>query len=91
MSSPAMRSFLGVPIMSRGRVFGHLYLTEKQGAEEFSKEDEQLAVTLAGQAAELAVVICANNEAGRKKLVSRNRCRVLRRSRSYARRRPVRL
>jgi two-component system NtrC family sensor kinase len=32
-------------------VFGHLYLTEKQGAEEFSKEDEQLAVTLAGQAA----------------------------------------
>lgn len=48
---PAMRSFLGVPIVSRGRVFGHLYLTEKQGAEEFSKEDEQLAVTLAGQAA----------------------------------------
>jgi two-component system NtrC family sensor kinase len=48
---PMMRSFLGVPIISRGRVFGHLYLTEKQGAEEFSKEDEQLAVTLAGQAA----------------------------------------
>lgn len=48
---PPMRSFLGVPIISRGRVFGHLYLTNKQGAEEFSKEDEQLAVTLAGQAA----------------------------------------
>jgi signal transduction histidine kinase len=48
---PVMRSFLGVPIISRGRVFGHLYLTEKQGADEFSKEDEQLAVTLAGQAA----------------------------------------
>jgi signal transduction histidine kinase len=48
---PMMRSFLGVPIISRGRVLGHLYLTEKQGAEEFSKEDEQLAVTLAGQAA----------------------------------------
>jgi signal transduction histidine kinase len=48
---PPMRSFLGVPIVSRGRVFGHLYLTEKQGAEEFSREDEQLAVTLAGQAA----------------------------------------
>jgi signal transduction histidine kinase len=48
---PMMRSFLGVPIISRGRVFGHLYLTEKQGAEEFSKDDEQLAVTLAGQAA----------------------------------------
>ena len=48
---PAMRSFLGVPIISRGQVFGHLYLTEKHGAEEFSKDDEQLAVTLAGQAA----------------------------------------
>ncbi len=48
---PVMRSFLGVPIVSRGRVFGHLYLTEKQGADEFSREDEQLAVTLAGQAA----------------------------------------
>lgn len=48
---PSMRSFLGVPIMSRGKVFGNLYLTEKQGAEEFSKEDEALAVTLAAQAA----------------------------------------
>ncbi len=48
---PPMRSFLGVPIVSKGRVFGNLYLTEKQGAEEFSKEDEALAVTLAAQAA----------------------------------------
>ena len=48
---PAMRSFLGVPIVSKGKVFGNLYLTEKQGAEEFSKEDEALAVTLAAQAA----------------------------------------
>jgi signal transduction histidine kinase len=46
-----MRSFLGVPISSKGRMFGNLYLTEKQGAEEFSKEDERLAVTLAAQAA----------------------------------------
>ncbi len=48
---PPMRSFLGVPIVSRGRQFGNLYLTEKQGAEQFSKEDEKLAVTLAAQAA----------------------------------------
>jgi signal transduction histidine kinase len=48
---PPMRSFLGVPIISKGKVFGNLYLTEKQGAEEFSKEDEKLAVTLAAQAA----------------------------------------
>ncbi len=48
---PPMRSFLGVPIASKGRIFGNLYLTEKQGAEEFSKEDERLATTLAAQAA----------------------------------------
>ncbi|MBI2454661.1 MAG: GAF domain-containing protein [candidate division NC10 bacterium] len=48
---PPMHSFLGVPIISKGRLFGNLYLTEKQGAEEFSKEDEKLAVTLAAQAA----------------------------------------
>ncbi len=48
---PSMRSFLGVPIVSKGKVFGNLYLTEKQGADEFSKEDETLAVTLAAQAA----------------------------------------
>jgi signal transduction histidine kinase len=48
---PPMRSFLGVPIVSKGRRFGNLYVTEKQGAEEFSKEDERLAVTLAAQAA----------------------------------------
>jgi signal transduction histidine kinase len=48
---PPMRSFLGVPIVSKGRVFGNLYVTEKQGAVEFSREDEQLAVTLAAQAA----------------------------------------
>jgi len=48
---PPMHSFLGVPIISKGRLFGNLYLTEKQGAEEFSKEDEKMAVTLAAQAA----------------------------------------
>jgi signal transduction histidine kinase len=51
VNHPPMRSFLGVPIISKGRLFGNLYITEKQGAEEFSKEDEKLAVTLAAQAA----------------------------------------
>jgi GAF domain-containing protein len=46
---PPMRSFLGVPIRVRGQVFGNLYLTDKQGAAEFSEEDEILAVALAGQ------------------------------------------
>ena len=45
-----MRSFLGVPIRIRDQVFGNLYLTEKQGAAEFSDEDEGLAVALAGAA-----------------------------------------
>jgi signal transduction histidine kinase len=48
---PPMKSFLGVPIVSKGKVFGNLYLTEKQGAEEFTEEDEALAMTLAAQAA----------------------------------------
>ncbi|HSB77952.1 MAG TPA: ATP-binding protein [Candidatus Methylomirabilis sp.] len=47
---PPMRSFLGVPIICKGRIFGNLYLTEKQEADEFSKEDERLAMTLAAQA-----------------------------------------
>jgi signal transduction histidine kinase len=48
---PLMKSFLGVPIVSKGKVFGNLYLTEKQGAEEFSQDDEDIAMTLAAQAA----------------------------------------
>ncbi|MDQ6839422.1 MAG: GAF domain-containing protein, partial [Actinomycetota bacterium] len=47
---PPMKSFLGVPIRVRGQVFGNLYLTDKQGAIEFSEEDEILAVALAGAA-----------------------------------------
>src|ERR1700686_3544560 len=47
---PVMRSFLGVPIVIRGEVWGNLYLTEKQGGE-FSEQDEEAAVILAGWAA----------------------------------------
>jgi signal transduction histidine kinase len=48
---PPMRSFLGVPIMLRGLAYGNIYLTEKQGGEEFTEEDEELLTLLAGQAA----------------------------------------
>lgn len=48
---PPMKSFLGVPIVSKGKVFGNLYLTEKEGAQEFSEADEALVMTLAAQAA----------------------------------------
>jgi signal transduction histidine kinase len=48
---PAMRSFLGVPILLRGVSYGNLYLTEKQGGEDFTEEDEELVTLLARQAA----------------------------------------
>jgi signal transduction histidine kinase len=48
---PPMRSFLGTPIRWRGTALGNLYLTEKQGAAEFSEDDGQAVATLAAQAA----------------------------------------
>jgi signal transduction histidine kinase len=47
---PPMRSFLGAPVKARGRVFGNIYLTEKQVEDEFSAEDEEALVILAAQA-----------------------------------------
>src|SRR3954470_6241221 len=47
---PPMRSFLGAPVTARGRVFGNIYLTEKRGANEFTKEDERTIEVLAAQA-----------------------------------------
>jgi signal transduction histidine kinase len=47
---PAMHSFLGTPIRIRDEVFGNLYLTEKQGAAEFSPDDEEILVALAAAA-----------------------------------------
>jgi GAF domain-containing protein len=47
---PAMSSFLGAPVLARGQVFGNIYLTEKQGANEFTREDEESLVILATQA-----------------------------------------
>jgi len=47
---PPMRSFLGAPVKARNQIFGNIYLTEKQGAEEFAPEDEEALVILATQA-----------------------------------------
>jgi signal transduction histidine kinase len=47
---PPMHSFLGAPVSARGQVFGNIYLTEKQGADEFSDDDEAALVVLATQA-----------------------------------------
>ena len=48
---PPMRSLLGAPVAGRGRVFGNIYLTEKQGATAFDDEDERVLLVLATQAA----------------------------------------
>ncbi len=48
---PEMHSFLGVPIIIRGQAWGNLYLTEKEGGEEFTEEDEEAAAALAQWAA----------------------------------------
>ena len=44
---PPMQSFLGVPILVRGTIFGNLYLCDKQGAEVFTDIDEELVTSLA--------------------------------------------
>ncbi|MCW2739898.1 MAG: histidine kinase [Blastococcus sp.] len=46
---PEMDSFLGVPVRSRGEVFGNLYLTAKRDGL-FSTEDEAVLTALAGAA-----------------------------------------
>lgn len=51
LDHPPMRSFLGAPIMVRDRVFGSIYLTEKQGADEFDAADEEAVLVLADWAA----------------------------------------
>ena len=48
---PAMRTFLGVPILLRGVAYGNLYLTEKRDDADFTDADEEVAVALAAQAA----------------------------------------
>jgi signal transduction histidine kinase len=47
---PPMHTFLGAPVTARGRVYGNLYLTEKQGGEDFNADDERALTLLAAQA-----------------------------------------
>jgi signal transduction histidine kinase len=46
---PEMHTFLGVPLLVRGTVFGNLYMTEKRNGE-FTAEDEAVLIALAGAA-----------------------------------------
>ena len=47
---PPMRSLLGVPITVSGRPVGNLYLTDKQGAAEFSAGDQRIVELFARHA-----------------------------------------
>jgi signal transduction histidine kinase len=51
LGHPPMKSFLGVPILVRGKPYGNLYLTEKEGGDEFDEQDEEAVVVLADWAA----------------------------------------
>lgn len=51
---PPMRTYLGVPIAMRGRTYGNLYLTDKQGVDgpiPFAPDDEDSVSLFAAQAA----------------------------------------
>jgi signal transduction histidine kinase len=62
---PVMRSFLGAPVMGRSGIFGNLYLTEKEGAAEFTEEDEHLVALFAAQAAAAVENAHLHDEAAR--------------------------
>jgi signal transduction histidine kinase len=48
---PEMHSFLGVPILSKGKILGSLYLCEKQDGTPFDEDDEHVVGLLAAHAA----------------------------------------
>ena len=47
---PPMKTFLGVPIYDRNVHVGNLFLTEKEGGEDFSTEDEEILTLFSSQA-----------------------------------------
>ena len=63
---PPMRSFLGVPIRVGSQIFGNLYLTDKQDADTFSPDDEELVTALAGAAGAAITNAAAYTDATRR-------------------------
>ncbi|MEX2588308.1 MAG: GAF domain-containing sensor histidine kinase [Actinomycetota bacterium] len=47
---PPMESFLGAPVLADGVALGNIYLTNKQGSDEFTLVDEEILRALAKQA-----------------------------------------
>jgi len=76
---PKMRSFLGVPIVSRGRVVGAFYVTDRRGPRrsDFTDEDQRLIETLATHAA-VAIENAQLNERSRELSVIEERNRLAR-------------
>ena len=72
-----MRSFLGVPVVARGRVIGAVYLTEKLGGGSFSDQDERLIGLLAAHAA-IAIENARLNERSRELSIVEERNRLAR-------------
>jgi signal transduction histidine kinase len=72
---PPMKSFLGLPVRSRGTVFGNLYLTDKLGADDFTAEDVAMAEALA-LAAGIAIENTRLNDAVRRVSVLDDRNRI---------------
>lgn len=48
---PEMKTFMGMPIRHQSELLGCVYLTEKEGRQEFTPEDEDVIVMFASQAA----------------------------------------
>lgn len=48
---PPMTSFIGLPIVYEERIVGDLYLTDKNGGEPFTRQDEEMLRTFAAHAA----------------------------------------
>ncbi len=74
---PPMRSLLAVPIAAHGVVLGNLYLTEKEGAAEFDRTDEETLARFATQAA-LAIENARLHRQARELAVAEERERIAR-------------
>ncbi|HET8632137.1 MAG TPA: GAF domain-containing sensor histidine kinase [Thermomicrobiales bacterium] len=74
---PAMRSLLAIPIASRGRVLGALYLTEKLDAPEFGADDEETLARFATQAA-VAIQNARLHRLAREAAIGEERARIAR-------------
>jgi signal transduction histidine kinase len=74
---PEMRSFLGVPIVSRNGVIGAFYLTEKEGGGEFDESDQEMIEMLAAHAA-IAIENARLHEQSRELSIAEERNRLSR-------------